>query len=48
MGNADGSLKREEFHKIGGLSKKYIDAQEANFNQVISASLDWYLDQTNF
>ena len=31
-----------------GLSKKYIDAQEANFNQVISASLDWYLDQTNF
>jgi uncharacterized tellurite resistance protein B-like protein len=47
MGNADGSLEREELHKIGELSKKYIDAQGADFNQVISESLDWYLDQTN-
>jgi hypothetical protein len=38
MGNAEGSLPREEFHKIGDLSKKYIDAQGEDFNQVISAS----------
>lgn len=46
MANADGSVEKVELQKIGELSRKYIDAQGSDFDQVISESLDWYLEQT--
>lgn len=47
MANADGAVEKVELQKIGELSRKYIDAQGSNFDQVITESLNWYWDQTD-
>jgi uncharacterized tellurite resistance protein B-like protein len=36
MANADGQVEKSEMQKIGELSRKYITAQNSDFDEVIS------------
>jgi len=47
MANADGQVDKSELEKIGELSRKYIAAQDSDFDEVVSESIDWYFDQSD-
>ena len=47
MAHADGQVEKSEMQKIWELSRKYIAAQDSDFDEVVSESLDWYFDQSD-
>ena len=48
ISSADGQVEKSELATLGQVSRKYIEADGSDFEQVMSETIDWYSGETDF